>query len=83
VSVYNADGICTFSTNPQAVGVNSGHREFFQHHLQYAGKAPYIGPSIRSRSSGKWVISVSRRINLPYSSFAGLLGVTIGFDLLL
>ncbi|WZI44413.1 hypothetical protein RTZ60_001869 [Pseudomonas syringae pv. actinidiae] len=83
VSLYNVEGICTFSTNPKAVGVNSVKREFFQHHLQTPGRAPYIGPTIRSRASGEWVISVSRRINHPDSSFAGLMVVTIGVEYLL
>ncbi|WP_440092296.1 sensor domain-containing diguanylate cyclase [Pseudomonas syringae] len=83
VSLYGAEGICIFSTNPKAVGVNSVKREFFQHHLQTPGRAPYIGPTIRSRASGEWVISVSRRINHPDSSFAGLMVVTIGVEHLL
>ncbi|EPF66478.1 Diguanylate cyclase (GGDEF) domain protein [Pseudomonas syringae pv. syringae SM] len=83
VSLYNADGICIFSSNPKVIGINSGQRQFFQHHLQMPDKAPYIGPTIRSRASGEWVISVSRRINNPDASFAGLMVVTIGVDHLL
>ncbi|MCF5699640.1 diguanylate cyclase, partial [Pseudomonas syringae] len=43
----------------------------------------YIGPTIRSRASGEWVISVSRRINTPDSGFAGVMVVTIGINHLL
>ena len=83
VSLYNADGICIFSSNPKVIGINSGQRQFFQHHLQTPDKTPYIGPTIRSRASGEWVISVSRRINNPDASFAGLMVATIGVDHLL
>ncbi|CAM3234137.1 diguanylate cyclase [Pseudomonas floridensis] len=83
VSLYNAEGVCTFSTNDNAVGINSTQREFFKHHAEHAGRAPFIGPTIRSRANGQWVISVSRRINHPDSSFAGLMVVTIGIDHLL
>ncbi|TFZ32983.1 diguanylate cyclase, partial [Pseudomonas syringae] len=80
VSLYNADGICIFSSNPRVIGINSTQREFFQHHLKMPDKAPYIGPTIRSRASGDWVISVSRRINNTDASFAGLMVATIGVD---
>ncbi|RMO06138.1 GGDEF domain-containing protein [Pseudomonas coronafaciens pv. zizaniae] len=83
VSLYDANGICIFSSNPKEVGINSAQRDFFQRHLHTPGKAPYIGPTIRSRASGEWVISVSRRIENPDSSFAGLMVVTIGVEHLL
>ncbi|MCF5705773.1 diguanylate cyclase [Pseudomonas syringae] len=83
VSLYNAEGICTFSTNDNAVGINSTHREFFRHHAENPGRAPFIGPTIRSRANGQWVVSVSRRINHPDSSFAGLMVVTISIDYLI
>uniref|UniRef100_UPI003C7CA632 PDC sensor domain-containing protein n=1 Tax=Pseudomonas viridiflava TaxID=33069 RepID=UPI003C7CA632 len=63
VSLYNAEGICTFSTNGNAVGINSTNREFYRHHVENAGRASFIGPTIRSRANGQWAISVSRRIN--------------------
>lgn len=83
VSLYNAEGICIFSTNANAVGINSTNREFYQHHAENAGRASFIGPTIRSRANGQWVISVSRRINHPDGGFAGLMVVTIGIDHLL
>ncbi|RMO85904.1 GGDEF domain-containing protein [Pseudomonas syringae pv. philadelphi] len=83
VTLFNADGISIFSTNPKAVGVNSAGREFFRHHLEDPARATYIGPTIRSRVSGEWVISVSRRLNNPDSSFAGIMVATIGINHLL
>lgn len=83
VSLYDAEGNCVFSTNGNAIGINSAQREYFQHHANNTSRATFVGPTIRSRATGEWVISVSRRIDNRDSSFAGLMVATIGIDHLL
>ncbi|MCD5993424.1 GGDEF domain-containing protein [Pseudomonas sp. CDFA 602] len=83
VSLYNAEGICIFSTNQNATGIDSNQREYFKHHVENASRASYVGPTIISRATGMWVISVSRRINSPDASFAGVMVITIGIEHLL
>lgn len=51
---------------------NYADREYFIYHREHPDRGPHIGPSIRSRSTGDWVIPVSRRINHPDGSFAGV-----------
>ena len=51
---------------------NYADREYFIFHREHPDRGPHIGPSIRNRSTGDWVIPVSRRINHPDGSFAGV-----------
>ncbi|KAB0495618.1 sensor domain-containing diguanylate cyclase [Pseudomonas vancouverensis] len=58
-------------------GVNNSDREYFIFHRDNPSRGPHIGPSIKSRSSGEWILTVSRRVNHPDGSFAGVALATI------
>lgn len=58
-------------------GVNNSDREYFIFHRDNPSRGPHIGPSIKSRSSGEWIMTVSRRLNHPDGSFAGVALATI------
>jgi diguanylate cyclase (GGDEF)-like protein/PAS domain S-box-containing protein len=62
------------------MGPNLSERAFFRHHLQSAGREPFIGPPIQSKISGDWIITLSRRFNHPDGTFAGVVFSTIGAD---
>lgn len=57
--------------------VTSADREYFIYHRDHADTGPHIGPSIRARNTGDWVLTVSRRINHADGSFAGVALATI------
>ena len=78
--VYDADGtwLATSLSRP-AAGSNSD-REYFQYHRTNASRALHVGPPLRSRSTGVWVIPVTRRINTPDGGFAGVALVTLKVD---
>ncbi|VVN73612.1 sensor domain-containing diguanylate cyclase [Pseudomonas fluorescens] len=59
---------------------NNSDREYFIFHKEHPDRGPYIGPSIRSRSTGEWIMPVSRRINHPDGSFAGVVLATLYLD---
>ncbi|MHC8358646.1 sensor domain-containing diguanylate cyclase [Pseudomonas sp. LB3P81] len=59
---------------------NNSDREYFIFHRDHPERGPHIGPSIRSRSTGDWVMPVSRRINHPDGSFAGVVVATLYLD---
>ncbi|MCL6692872.1 diguanylate cyclase [Pseudomonas sp. R3.Fl] len=61
-------------------GANSADRAFFIHHRDNPSRDIFIGPPIRSRSSGLWVITVSRRLDHPDGSFAGVVATTLGIE---
>jgi signal transduction histidine kinase/DNA-binding response OmpR family regulator len=57
--------------------INFADREYFQYHRANPSDQPHIGEAIRSHTSGKWVIPVSRRVNHPDGSFAGTVTATV------
>ena len=80
IFVYAADGrwlATSLSGTPQG---NNSDRAYFQHHRTHAGREVYVGHPVRSRSTGVWVLPVSRRIDHPDGSFAGVVLVTLKVD---
>jgi len=81
VVLYDARGGWTFSsTMPALPQSNNADREFFKYHRDNPDRGIFIGPAILSRATGAWVISVSRRIDHPDGSFAGVIAVTISLE---
>jgi diguanylate cyclase (GGDEF)-like protein len=76
--VYDETGQWIANSNGAEVGVaNNSDREYFIYHRDHPDRGPHIGPSIKSRSSGEWIMTVSRRINHPDGSFGGVALATI------
>jgi diguanylate cyclase (GGDEF)-like protein len=76
--VYDQTGQWIANSNGAEVGVaNNSDREYFKYHRDHPDRGPHIGPSIKSRSSGEWIMTVSRRINHPDGRFAGVALATI------
>lgn len=70
--VYGADGSWLASSLERPVVGNNIDRDYFQYHLRNPSRDVYIGKPIRSRSTGIWVLPVSRRIDRPDGSFGGV-----------
>jgi len=76
--VYDETGKWIANSNGADVGTaNNSDREYFIYHRDHPDRGPHIGPSIKSRSSGEWIMTVSRRVNHPDGSFAGVALATI------
>ncbi|MCW8277677.1 GGDEF domain-containing protein [Pseudomonas sp. PCH199] len=76
--VYDEKGQWIANSNGAEVGVaNNSDREYFIFHRDHPDRGPHIGPSIKSRSSGEWIMTVSRRVNYPDGRFAGVALATI------
>ncbi|NIE75854.1 GGDEF domain-containing protein [Pantoea sp. Ap-967] len=79
--VYGPDGswIVTdqASIPPDA---NNADRDYFAYHRTHTERAVRIGTVVRSRSSGDLIIPISRRLDNPDGSFAGVLLGTIKVD---
>ncbi|QHF01203.1 diguanylate cyclase [Pseudomonas asturiensis] len=78
VFFYGADGRWLMTTlsavTPQR---NNSDREYFQYHLKNESLAPYIGPPIRSRTTGEWIMTVSIRLEDANGAFAGVALATL------
>lgn len=60
--------------------LNNSDREYFIFHRDNSARGPHIGPAVRSRSTGEWIITVSRRLEHPDGSFAGVVLATISMQ---
>lgn len=76
--IYDEQGRWLLNSNGTLpAGANNSDRDYFIYHRDHTDPAPFIGPSIRSRSTNEWIITVSRRINHPDGSFAGVTIATV------
>lgn len=76
--VYDEDGRWVANSNgAELPSANNADREYFIFHRDHPDRGPHIGPSIKSRSSGEWIMTVSRRLNHPDGRFAGVALATI------
>ncbi|WP_418132148.1 diguanylate cyclase (plasmid) [Variovorax sp. 375MFSha3.1] len=78
IFVYDEQGRWLVHSEAIAAGSrNNSDREYFVYHQTNPSARALIGGPIISRSSGEWVIPVSRRINDPNGRFAGVVLVTL------
>jgi diguanylate cyclase (GGDEF)-like protein len=76
--VYGPDGSWLASSVPQMpTNANNSDRVYFRHHQANNDDRLYIGDPVQSRSSGQWIITLTRRINNPDGSFGGVILASI------
>ena len=68
------------SVKPFNAAVNNSDRAYFAYHRTHRDRGLYIGAPIQSRSSGVWVLPLSRRIEHADGSFAGVALATVRID---
>ncbi|WLH33849.1 sensor domain-containing diguanylate cyclase [Pseudomonas sp. FP2196] len=61
------------SFNDLPHGINVADREYFKFHQQNASTVAHIGPAIRNREDGEWIIPISKRVNDRAGNFQGVL----------
>ncbi|MFK3800082.1 diguanylate cyclase [Pseudomonas sp. NPDC088444] len=76
--IYDKDGNWAATSLSHAPSnANNADREYFQFHKAIDSTLPHIGQAIRSRSTGDWIIPLSRRVNDSAGHFAGVVLATI------
>jgi diguanylate cyclase (GGDEF)-like protein len=81
IFVYDEKGRWVITSLDQVdPNANNADRPYFKYHQAHADRGVHIGVPVRSRSSGLWILPVSRRINHPDGSFAGVVLATIRID---
>lgn len=82
--IYDEQGRWLVYSEASPAGTkNNSDREYFIYHRNNPSARTLISGPIVSRSSGEWVIPVSRRINDPDGNFAGVVLVTLSVKHLL
>jgi PAS domain S-box-containing protein len=71
ISFIDADGKTIASTTPD-VRNNYADRDYFKSHASDATDQLLIGQPIKGRITGKWLISLTRRLYRPDGSFGGV-----------
>jgi diguanylate cyclase (GGDEF)-like protein len=79
--IHDETGRSLVSSVPApALGSNSSDREYFIYHRSHVDPGVHISPPMLSRRTGHWVIPVTRRLNHPDGSFAGVAGAAVNID---
>jgi diguanylate cyclase (GGDEF)-like protein len=61
-------------------GLNYAERAYFKYHATHTDRGPFIGARIASKIDGNYSITVTRRIDHPDGSFAGLAVTSVSLD---
>ncbi|MEB0226118.1 sensor domain-containing diguanylate cyclase [Pseudomonas sp. 10S4] len=76
--IYDEQGRWLLNSNGIIpAGANNSDRDYFIYHRDHTDPTTFIGPAILSRSTNEWIMTVSRRINHPDGSFAGVTIATV------
>lgn len=79
--VYGDDGRWLVHTQPmQAHQANNSDRAYFIAHRESRSSRVLISKPVQSRSTGEWIIPVSKRIDDAEGRFAGVLLATVRVD---
>ncbi|WP_426197304.1 diguanylate cyclase domain-containing protein [Massilia sp. DWR3-1-1] len=82
LAIYDADGTWLLNSfeDPLPGPLDIGDRAYFNYHRLQGDLGTHIGAPVRSRTSGNWVIPVSRRLEHPDGRFAGVVLATVTHD---
>jgi diguanylate cyclase (GGDEF)-like protein len=73
LAVYDEDGNWITSSLPVLpTRTNDADQAYFKHHRDSVSSASFVGPPVRSRSTGEWIITVTRRLDKVDGSFGGV-----------
>ncbi|MEE4105828.1 sensor domain-containing diguanylate cyclase [Pseudomonas viridiflava] len=80
--VYGKDGNWLLTDKDSIpASANNADRDYFIYHRAHPGdREMHVGKVVKSRSTGDYVVPLSRRINNPDGSFAGVFLVTMSIE---
>ena len=75
--IVDAGGNGLVNAKPGMKNANYRDRPYFIFHRSHESRGTHIGHAVRSRTDGALIITITRRLNHPDGSFAGLAMATI------
>jgi two-component system sensor histidine kinase/response regulator len=60
---------------------NVADRAYFQYHRSHTDRGAHIADPVRSKVSNRWVVPVTRRIDAPDGSFAGIMLASVSAEM--
>ena len=79
IAIIDPQGDTSLISRP-AAPFNTRDRDYFRYHAAHADPDLRISNPVQSRSSGRWVIPLSRRLSHPDGAFAGIVVGAIFLD---
>lgn len=80
IHVANASGYYIYSSIDPVPEINIADREYFIHQRNVDAAGLVISPPLVSRTTGKWTMMLSRRLNFEDGSFAGIALVILNME---
>jgi PAS domain S-box-containing protein len=80
ISIFDERGERLTASLAAPPRTNSSDRGYFRFHRDDPSSVIHLGDPVKSRDTGEWVLTASRRYNHPDGSFAGIVLVTIDQD---
>ena len=80
LGVLDEHGRWVFSSLPSLPVYSNGDRDYFVFHRDHPDRALRINRPLKSRATGQWTILLTRRIDHPDGSFAGITTAAIDLD---
>ncbi|MEW7850093.1 sensor domain-containing diguanylate cyclase [Massilia aurea] len=78
--VFGADGRWLMTSQDRTPLYNNADRDYFQYHRKNADRGVHVGKPVRSRSTGDWILPISRRLDRSDGTFAGVALGTIRIE---
>ncbi len=76
IFLLDAQGFVMASTRPDLMSVDMSRQDYFTVQRQSRDKGLFVGPAIRWKSTGRWEINLSRRLDRDDGNFAGTIVVS-------
>lgn len=70
--IVDANGIALVDKLPSTDRISFADREYFQHHRSHHDRVAHVSKPVRGKVMGDWVIPITRRIDNPDGTFAGV-----------
>ena len=77
LAVLDESGDSIVDSLPATQRINFADRDYFQYFRGHPDRRLHIGAPVRSKATNDWVIPVSRRLDRPDGSFAGVVLATV------
>ncbi|WP_342361260.1 diguanylate cyclase domain-containing protein [Terrarubrum flagellatum] len=74
------NGLLALSGSQAPNGMDLHDRDYFHYHQNDASRLLRINRPVRSRSTGRWVIPMTRRVDAPDGAFAGVVAAVVDMD---
>jgi diguanylate cyclase (GGDEF)-like protein/PAS domain S-box-containing protein len=70
--IVDENGMALVDKLPTTDRISFADREYFQHHRSHRDRIAHVSKPVRGKMMGDWVVPITRRIDNPDGTFAGL-----------